>query len=97
MGKTPYTKSGLCKYNIGITCDQDESCDCSVCGWNPIVEKQRREQIEEKYDLSKIGARLEDIFYQFRSGRMTRDEAHDRFDEMKFALLGSRRTVPDTK
>lgn len=97
MARAPYMKTDLCKYNIGISCEQDETCDCSVCGWNPVVEKKRREQIEEKYDLSKIGARLEDIFYQFRSGRITRDEAHKNFDEMKFALLGSKRTVPATK
>ena len=32
----------LCKYNDGVVCDKQ---NCQNCGWNPEVEKMRKEQL----------------------------------------------------
>lgn len=38
--------AGNCRYNIGIECDNRSMCD--KCGWNPKVEKERKEKLREK-------------------------------------------------
>lgn len=37
----PYVGS-VCRYNDGVTCN---SCNCAECGWNPAVEKMRKEAL----------------------------------------------------
>ena len=31
-----------CKYNDGVNCDIQQ---CENCGWNPVVEKRRKEEL----------------------------------------------------
>ena len=95
--RTVYVKTGSCKYNTGIMCDCDDTCDCSKCGWNPKVEKRRRERIELKYHLETVDDKLVSIYNQFRAGRISREEAHEKFDDMKTALLGSLKNVQPLK
>ena len=33
-------KGGVCKFNRGVNCDGG---NCNNCGWNPEVEKKRKE------------------------------------------------------
>lgn len=41
-------KPGDCLYNVGVNCGNHANCD--KCGWNPAVEKARK----EKLDLTKL-------------------------------------------
>lgn len=93
----PYNTTDSCKYNRGVMCDDDEKRDCKCCGWNPKVEQARRNEIEMRYNVKKVGARVNDIFNQFRAGLITREEAHKQFDEMKISLLGSLKSVMPLK
>lgn len=92
-----YKASDLCKYNTGVICENDEKRNCKCCGWNPKVELARRNELEMRYNVKKVGTRVNDIFNQFRAGIITREEAHKQFDEMKVSLLGSLKSVMPLK
>lgn len=36
-----------CVFNIGIDCTSGSSSQCSKCGWNPKVEKERKDKLRE--------------------------------------------------
>jgi len=93
----PYSATTACKYNHGVLCEDDDKRDCSRCGWNPKVELARRNELEMRYNVKKVGTRVNDIFNQFRAGIITREEAHKQFDEMKVSLLGSLKSVTPLK
>lgn len=38
----------LCYYNSEVLCSNRE---CENCGWNPIVEQQRKEALYEEYEV----------------------------------------------
>lgn len=33
------SKHGLCRFNTSVNCAES---DCSRCGWNPVVDRQRK-------------------------------------------------------
>lgn len=37
-----------CKYNPFVNCDDDEYKKCHKCGWNPDVDKKRKEEGKKK-------------------------------------------------
>lgn len=39
-----------CAYNLGVGCDK-ANCHCGTCGWNPEVERKRKEKIYAKRGL----------------------------------------------
>lgn len=39
------SKHGLCRFNTSINCMES---DCSRCGWNPVVERQRKAKTRER-------------------------------------------------
>jgi hypothetical protein len=43
----------LCKYNLGIGCDEYEKC--GNCGWNPEVNEKRRDLLHEVPDYDTGG------------------------------------------
>lgn len=44
-------KSGwVCPYNCEVDCKQEDyAVKCATCGWNPSVDKARREKTRELY------------------------------------------------
>lgn len=34
-----------CPFNSGVLCDERK---CRACGWNPMVDKKRKEEIKER-------------------------------------------------
>lgn len=45
--KMTLTKECLCYYNDEVLCVQKE---CEKCGWNPVVEKRRKEALACQFD-----------------------------------------------
>lgn len=39
------SKHGLCRFNTSINCMES---DCSRCGWNPVVERQRKAKTRDR-------------------------------------------------
>jgi hypothetical protein len=47
----------LCKFNLGIGCDEYDKC--GNCGWNPEVNAKRKRLANEAYGLDEGGEQHE--------------------------------------
>lgn len=90
MGNPHESHICFCKFNPGVNCleleEGKEKCAC--CGWNPKVEEQRRKDIFRRFDIRALCQRMDDLYRDFRAGRITQEEAFVQFDDAKFAMLG---------
>ena len=83
MAKNPVKKSNdACRYNDGVQCPGWDNCE--TCGWQPSVEKKRKEskpamrydlcgacveELKEGYDLKRIGGGVDNKITCVNCGR----------------------------
>lgn len=55
--KETKTSFPTCKYYLrraGVECPAEKQGNCYKCGWNPKVEKQRKEKIRERMGYNSV-------------------------------------------